>query len=157
MSGKAKANDHPHIGLAVLSSGAMALGLAGGLQFLGLMRRLDDLVGRLLSPRGMDAPALALDPLVTWLAAAALAFALPALVLNVPGLWRRLVIWGGTVALTITWGPVLILASHKPEIGVALVAVLWSGFCAIFYTTNHILPADMQEPNPQQKENNGPR
>jgi hypothetical protein len=37
---------------------------------------------------------------------------------------------------------VLLLAAHKPEIGVALVAVLWSGFCAMFYTTNHVLPVD---------------
>ena len=156
MSGKANANDHPHLGIAVLSAGAMALGLAGGLQFLGLMARLDDYFGRLFSPKGMDAPPIALDPAALWLASAVLAFALPAMILNVPGLWRRLVIWSGTVALTISWGPVMILAAHKPQIGVALVAVLWSGFCAMFFTTNHVLPVDSEEANPQQKEN-GPR
>lgn len=149
MSGKANANDHPHLGLAVLAAGAMALGLAGGLQFLGLTARLDDMFGHLFSPKGMGTPALELDPAVLWLASAALAFALPAVILNVPGLWRRLVIWGGTIALTIAWGPVMILAAHKPQIGVALVAVLWSGFCAIFYTTNHILPVDRTTADPK--------
>lgn len=149
MSGKANVNDHPHLGLAVLAAGAMALGLAGGLQFLGLMVRLDDLLGRLFSPKGMGSLQLEIDPAVLWFASAALAFALPAVILNVPGLWRRLVIWGGTIALTVAWGPVMILAAHKPQIAVALVAVLWSGFCAIFYTTNHILPVDRTSAAPK--------
>ena len=56
-------------------------------------------------------------------------------------------IWIFTFALTLAWGPVLLLASHKPEIGVALVAVLWSGVCAMFYTTNHALPVDKTPTN----------
>ena len=149
MSGKPKAGDHPHLGLAVLSAGAMALALAGGLQFLGLMGRIDAMVGDVISPKGLGAPPLSLDPLVPWLATAALSFALPAVILNVPGSWRRLVVWAATLALTIAWGPVMILAAYKPQIGVALVAVLWSGFCAMFYTTNHVLPVDRLPANPK--------
>lgn len=149
MSGITKAGEHPHLGQAVLAAGVMALALAGGLQFLGLMGRFDAMVGDMISPKGLGAPPLALDPLVLWLSAAALAFALPAVIINVPGAWRRLVVWGGTTALTLAWGPVMILAAHKPQIGVALVAVLWSGFCAMFYTTNHTLPVDMPSPAPK--------
>jgi hypothetical protein len=145
MSGKTKPGDHPHIGLAVLFAGSMALALAGGLGFLGLIGRLDGFAGDVFLPKGMAEPTLVPHPLVLWLATAALAFALPAVILNVPGLWRRLVVWGGTVALITAWGPVLALAAHKPQIGVALVAVLWSGFCAMFYTTNHVLPVDRDD------------
>jgi hypothetical protein len=87
-----------------------------------------------------------LDAFTLWGGTALLAFLLPAVILNVPGAWRRLVVWGGTLALTLGWGPVLLLAAYRPEIGVALVAVLWSGFCAMFYTTNHVLPADKTPP-----------
>lgn len=156
MSGKTKADQHPHLGFAVLSAGVMALGLAGGLQFLGLVGRLDKTIASMISPKGMSAPPLALDPLALWLSAAALAFSLPAVIVNVPGSWRRLVVWGGTIALTFAWGPVMILAAYKPQIGVALVSVLWSGFCAMFYTKNHILPVDKPSTAPK-KSNHGSR
>lgn len=142
MSGKRQARDHPHIGLAVLAAGAMALGLAAGLHFLGLIGKMDGVLGNMFSPKGMEPPPNTLSHIELWGGSALLAFILPAVLLNVPGLWRRLVIWGLTFALTFAWGPVLLLAAHKPEIGVALVAVLWSGFCAMFYTTNHVLPVD---------------
>jgi hypothetical protein len=142
MSGKVQTKDHPHIGLAVFSAGAMALALAAGLQFLGLMSKLDVLLELMYSPAGMRTQPHSLNPLVLWGGTTVLAFVLPAVILNIPGAWRRLVVWSGTVALTLSWGPVLLLAVHKPGIGVALVAVLWSGFCAMIYTTNHILPVD---------------
>ena len=143
MSGKGQAREYPHIGLAVLSAGAMALALSAGLQFLGLMGKMDGFLESLLSPNGMASPPNSLSSFALWGGSAMLAFLLPAVILNVPGLWRRLVVWSLTFALTLAWGPVLLLAAYRPEIGVALVAVLWSGFCAFFYSTNHILPADM--------------
>lgn len=146
MSGKGQAKDHPHIGLAVFSAGVMALALAAGLSFLGLMGKLDGFLETLMTPEGMAPPQNFLSPIELWGGSALLAFILPAVILNVPGLWRRLVIWSITFALSFAWGPVLLLAAHKPEIGVALVAVVWSGFCAMFYTTNHILPVDKPQP-----------
>jgi hypothetical protein len=149
MSGKSESKDHPHIGVAVLSAGAMALALAAGLQFLGVLAKLDTILERMFSPPGMEPQPQSLDPFLLWGGTALLAFALPAVILNIPGAWRRLIVWGGTIALTLSWGPVLLLAAHKPGIGVALVCVLWSGFCAMFYTTNHVLPADKQEAEPK--------
>ncbi len=149
MSGKSHTGDHPHIGLAVLSAGAMALALAAGLQFLGVLAKLDALLEGMFSPGGMNPQPQSLDPILLWGGTVVLAFVLPAVILNVPGAWRRLVVWGGTIALTLCWGPVLLLAAHKPGIGVALVAVLWSGFCAMFYSTNHVLPADKEEADPK--------
>jgi hypothetical protein len=149
MSGKSQTGDHPHIGLAVFFTGAMAMALAAGLQFLGMLAKLDALLEGMFSPGGMNPQPQSLHPFLLWGGTAVLAFVLPAVILNIPGAWRRLVVWGGTIALTFSWGPVLLLAAHKPGIGVALVAVLWSGFCAMFYTTNHLLPADTQEADPK--------
>ncbi|MFM2197214.1 MAG: hypothetical protein RLZZ505_646 [Verrucomicrobiota bacterium] len=146
MSGKRQTNDHPHIGLAVFSAGAMALALAAGLTFLGLMGKVDALMESMFSLKGMASAPNSLSDFLLWGGSALLAFLLPAVILNVPGLWRRLVIWSLTFALTFAWGPVLLLAAHKPQIGVALVAVLWSGFCAMVYTTNHVLPVDKPHP-----------
>lgn len=145
MSEKGQARDHPHIGLAVLSAGAMALALAAGLRFLGLMGKMDGFIESVFSPKGIASAPNSLSHIELWGGSALLAFVLPAVILNVPCLWRRLVVWGFTFALTLAWGPVLLLAAHKPEIGVALVAVVWSGFCAMFYTTNHVLPVDKSQ------------
>ena len=142
MSGKTKASDVPHIGLAVFATGVMALALAVGLKFLKLIGRMDGIFSEVFLPKGMNAASHSLDPIVLWIATALLAFALPAVMLNIPGNWRRIVIWCGTLALTLSWGPVMLLASYRPEIGVAVVAVLWSGFCAMVYATNHVLPVD---------------
>jgi hypothetical protein len=120
----------------------MALSLAAGLRFLGLIGKMDSHLERLFAPEGMAPPPNSLGVIELWGGSALLAFLLPAVILNVPGAWRRLVVWCLTFALTFAWGPVLLLAAHKPEIAVALVAVLWSGFCAMIYTTNHVLPVD---------------
>ncbi len=150
------ADDHAHLGLAVLLSGTMALGLVAGLDFLKLVRRLDTALTEVFSPSGLAAPALPLEKWVLWLGTGLLAFALPAVIMNVPGTWRRAVVWGGTLALTLTWGPVLVLASRMPEIGVAVIAVLWSGFCAMYYASNHGLPVDNETLTPG-KQHNGSR
>lgn len=145
MSGGMKKREQPHVGVAVVAAGGMALALALGLKWLGLMGVIDRFFLRIFSPEGMKVPELSLMPGVVWTCAGVLSFLLPAVILNVAGVWRRLFIWGGTVVLTVSWGPVLVLAARVPEIGVALVAVMWSGFCAMFYTIHHELPVDVPE------------
>lgn len=142
MSGKAKAKDAPHIGLAVFATGVMALALAVGLGFLKLVVTVDGFFAAVFLPKGMPPASHSLNPAMLWTATALLAFALPAVMLNVPGTWRRMVVWCATLLLTLSWGPVMLLAALRPEIGVAVVAVVWSGFCAMIYATNHVLPVD---------------
>lgn len=151
MSGARKV-DQPHVGLAVVVSGLMAVGLAAGLDFLGVMGRVDRLLVSVLARPGLSEPSDVVAPAMLWACAGALAFLLAAVMLNVPGTWKRLLIWGLTLALTLFWAPVLLLAAHKPEIGVAVVTVLWSGFCAMVYATNHVMPADRSERNQERKQ-----
>lgn len=156
MSRKAKAKEIPHIGLAVFATGVMALALGVGVVFLRIIDRIDGFFESAFQLHGMDAPTRALDAAVYWMATAFLAFALPAVMLNIPGAWRRVIVWVVTISLTLAWGPVLVLASYKPEIGVALIAVLWSGFCAMIYAHNHVLPVDAPEKS-NNPGTNGPR
>jgi len=153
---KARKDHKPHVGLAIAVSGGMALCLVAGLEFLKVMDRLDDVFGGLLLRSGLSEPANSISPMLLWVAAGLLAFLLAAVMLNIAGTWRRLIVWGLTLVLTLFWGPVLILAAHKPEIGVVVVTVLWSGFCAMVYATNHVIPADQEEKNAKGK-NHGAR
>ncbi len=132
----------PHVFFAVMVSGLMALGLAGGLEFIGVMGVLNGWLMALMGGTGLAVPERVLGWEVVWMGAVLLSFLLAAVIMNVAGMWRRLLVWVVTVVLTIFWVPVLWLAAHKPEIGVAVVVVIWSGFCAMVYATNHVMPAD---------------
>ena len=134
--------EQPQIGWAILLFGAMSLGLAAGLDILNLVSRFDASLTRVFAPPSLATPSLALSRSVVWLASAFLAFALPAVLLHVPGMCRRGIIFLLTICLTLSWGPVLVLAARRPEISIALIAVLWSGLCAIYYAHNHRLPVD---------------
>ncbi len=134
---------HPaHVELATVAIGAMAMGLAAGLELMGLADRLDAALGYVLLPKGMKPPTRDLDPLVLWLSTAFLSIAIPAVILNIAATWRRMLIWMVTFALTLLWGPVLLLSAHEPGIAIPLAAVLWSGFCAVFYAGTHKLPVE---------------
>ena len=142
------AHKHPaHVGFATIAITLMAVGLAAGLEFLGIINRLDAWIAALMQKPGISAPVHSLNPYLNWTVTALLALGLAGVMLNISGSWRRIVIWVLAMIITSFWVPVLLLASHKPEIGLALVGLLWSGCCAMVYTMNHEVPADLTEKN----------
>lgn len=143
-----KSHKHPaHVAFATFAIGLMALGLAAGLEFLGIIERLDRCIMTLMVKPGFAAPVQSVNPVLLWCVTASLALCLAAVMLNISSNWRRLLIWALALILTLFWMPVLLLASHKPEIGVALVSLLWSGCCAMVYVMNHEMPADLTDQN----------
>ncbi len=136
-----------HVGFATIAITLMAVGLAAGLEFLGIIDRLDLWIPAVMSKPGFSAPVQSLDSYLLWTLTVLLALSMAAIMLNISGCWRRLVIWAFAIIITLFWVPVLLLASYKPEIGVALVGLLWSGCCAMIYTMNHEMPADLMEKN----------
>lgn len=138
-----------HIELATIATAAMALVLALGLKIIGLIDRIDGFLYDFFLPRGMKAPTLSLHSTFIWISTALLVLLLPTIILRIPGTWRRYLVWILTTALMILWAPVLILASHKPDISIAIIAVLWAGFCAIVYAHNHSLPVDESSEPPE--------
>jgi hypothetical protein len=127
--------------------GVLGIALAGGLNFFRTIDHLNRLLGYLMEGSGLSGSERLLNPWALWLGSAVLAFGLTAAMLNVAGAWRRWFILVLALALTVSWAPVLLLASYKPEIGVAVIAVLWSGCCAMFYSFSHEMPADVAEKN----------
>jgi hypothetical protein len=143
-----KAHKHPaHVAFATVAIALMAVGLAAGLAILGIIGRLDRWIAEVMLKPGFSAPVHTLDPSLLWSMTALLSLGLAVVMLNVSGSWRRLLIWILSLIITLFWVPVLLLASHKPEIGVALVALFWAGCCAIVYTMNHEMPADLTDNN----------
>lgn len=142
------AQKHPaHVGFATIAITLMAVGLAVGLEFLRFIDHLDAWITAVVIKPGFSAPAHSLDPTLLWVATTLLALSLTAVMLNVSGSWRRIFVWVLALVITSFWVPVLLLASHKPEIGVVLVGLLWSGCCSLVYTMNHEMPADLTDNN----------
>jgi hypothetical protein len=142
------AHKHPaHVGFATIAITLMAIGLSAGLKFLGLIDRLDAWIAAMMSKPGLSSPVHTLDPYLLWTATAILALGLTAVMLNISSSWRRILVWILALIITLFWVPVLLLASHKPDIGVALIGLLWAGCCALIYTMNHEMPADLTDNN----------
>ncbi|MEY3394165.1 MAG: hypothetical protein RL346_401 [Verrucomicrobiota bacterium] len=146
--GEQEGKDPAHVVPAGLAIVLMALGLAVGLDLFGMIRRVNEWIGAMLVKAGMSPPDRTLDPAVLWVGTCLMCLGLTLVLFHISGMWRRYLVWLLVCMITLFWLPVLWLAAYRPDIGVALVAVLWSGFCAIIYTSNHSMPADQVEENP---------
>lgn len=142
----------PHPVIAMCAIGSMALCLAAGMVLLGLMKRIDLSIESFFLPAGLAAAAQSLPSVLLWISAALVSFLLPCIILNIIGLWRRLIIFVASTVITLAWGPVLLLASYRPELGLCLVAALWSGLCAIIYAQSHDAPKEEILPNTEEKD-----
>ena len=127
--------------------------LAGGLELLGFLARLNAGIARFVSRNQAEIFPRRLPEWWVWLAAGVFALGLAAAILGTPGHGRRVVLWLTAVFLVGAWAPVLSLAAHVPAIAVPWVATLWSGACALVYAANHrmacdTLPARPARPDP---------
>ena len=128
------------MGGVVIAIGLMAVGLAVGLQLLRITEWVNAGFLAFYLPSEVGVVERSVSGWVVWGGAGLLAFLVPGVMLHVAGMWRRVVVLGATIFLTIAWGPVLMLAAYRAEVAVVLVAVVWSGFCALIYAANHELP-----------------
>jgi hypothetical protein len=138
------AHPHPagHVLLPAAAIGVLSLGLAAGLELLGVLPRVNDGIARIVSRGGAEKFPKHLPDWSVWLAAALFSFGLAAAILGTPGPVRRVMLWLSAVVLAAAWAPVLSLAAHAPEIAAPWIATLWSGVCAIVYTSHHRMPVD---------------
>jgi hypothetical protein len=130
-----------HVIAPSLLIGTMAVGLAVGMDSLGFWHALDERATAWTARLGdgmRDVPAM-------WvlLLTVVSAYALPILMLSSPQWWRRVVLWCSLLMVTVAWLPVLALASWKLPPCMPLVALLWSGLCALIYAQRHRLPCEM--------------
>jgi hypothetical protein len=129
-----------HILIPGLAIGSLALVLAAGFGFVGIMDRANEGIAGLIQIGGGTAKSL--PEWAVWLAASVGAFGLSFLVLSVPGAWRRIVLWVSALILIAGWGPVLVLADRSPVVAVPLLATFWAGLCSLVYASRHRMAAD---------------
>lgn len=127
--------------------GSLAVLLAAGLTWLGLIARADALLAAQLR-EALQATGFpkSLPDWGLWLATAVVAYGLALAMLAVPGTWRRVVLWVSLLLLIAGWAPVLALASHAPNISAPFVATLWAGACALVYARSRQLPCERPRP-----------
>jgi len=135
---------HPagHVLRPAAAIGVLSLGLASGLELLGVLARVNDGIARIVSRGGAEKFPRHLPDGSVWLAAALFSFGLAAAMLGTPGPLRRVALWLSAVVLAAAWAPVLSLAAHAPEIAAPWIATFWSGVCAMVYTSRHRMPVD---------------
>lgn len=134
-----------HVLLPGLAIGSLAIVLAAGLGALGLLDRADAWISSAM-PALKSAGVKSLPLWAPWAATAVLSLGLSLAMLAVPCMWRRFMLWLAAIIVTAGWIPVLLLASHKPVVAAPLVAVFWSGVCALIYARNHRMPVDAANP-----------
>lgn len=132
----ARASD-PHPGLAGLAIGAMALAVAVGLRFVGVLEPVDDAVNRWIGSFGLLGGPQALSPWALWGWTLFVALAMPQAILHVPGRWRWWLLVVTTLALTLAWVPVLALGAHRVPLGVPVAAFLWAAAGSLIYAEKH--------------------
>ena len=131
-----------HVLVPAAVIGSLSILLAVGLSALRILDRADLAIGSLMSQGKPARFPKALPEWAVWLAVVLLAFGLTFAILNVAGTWRRVVLWITTMALVAAWAPVLSLAARAPDVAAPLIAVIWSGVCALVYAGNHRMPCD---------------
>ena len=116
--------------------------LAAGLELLGVLVPINAGIARMVSMRGGEIYPKALPEGGVWLASVILAFGTAVAILGTPGQLRRALLWLSAVILVFAWAPVLSLAARAPDIAAPWIATLWSGICALVYTSRHDMPTD---------------
>lgn len=141
-------NVHPRPAGQVLVTaatiGGLSMILAGGLEWLGFLKRVNAGIARLVARDGAETFPQQVAGWCLWLATGVFAFGLAAAILGTPGHGRRALLWITAVVLVAAWAPVLSLAAHAPDIAAPWIATLWSGVCALVYAANHRMPCDDQ-------------
>jgi hypothetical protein len=135
---------HPagHLLLPTAAIGGLSLVLAAGLDLLGVLTQVNAGIARIVSRGGAEMFPKHVPAWCLWLAAGIFSFALAAAILGTPGPVRRVILWFSAVIVLSAWAPVLSLAAHAPEIAGPWIATVWSGVCALVYSTRQRMPAD---------------
>lgn len=131
-----------HVLVPAATIGGLSMILAGGLELLGWLNRLNATITQLVSRDGTEPFPKQLADWCIWLAAGGFAFGLAAAILGTPGHGRRAILWISAIILVAAWAPVLSLAAHAPDIGAPWIATFWAGVCAMVYAANHRMACD---------------
>jgi hypothetical protein len=139
---KAAPKPPAHPGAAVLAIGGMSVVLAAVLEVLGFSRRFDGVVAGWMAGSGLGGDFRVLPVVVPWLWTVPMGFGLAAAMLGSRLAWRRAVLWGSTLFLTLSWIPVLALAGFRAPVTMPLLALVWCGLWSMIYAARHQEPGE---------------
>jgi len=134
-----------HVRMPVVLTGSMGLALAAGLHGLGFLERANHHLAGLFADN-VEAFIPVVSPTVLWTGTAAIAYGTALILLEIPGNWRRIVIWISTMAVIAGWLPVAAIAQAQAPVAAPLVAATWAGLCSIIYAARHHMEADDPPP-----------
>jgi len=120
----------------------MSLVLAVGFQSVGLNARIDVALLAWLGSIGLGTTPVVLPESIGWVSAVVLGFLLPFSILETPGHVRRVMLWLSCLMIVLGVLPVLGLSAKWWSQAPVLVAVVWSGLCAIIYAARHWMPCE---------------
>lgn len=118
----------------------MALAVAGVLLMIGVTQKVDGMVAGVAKSFGLEGELRPLGGAVIWTWTVIVTIGLCQAMLHVPGNWRRLVLFLSAQLLTLSWIPVLALASYAAPIAVPFAALLWGGLGSEIYAVRHREP-----------------
>lgn len=132
--------------LPALMCGLAAVALAVGLDVMGYFASVD--AG--LMAAFAEAPFYLQEPLVlaqgwSYFAAALGGWLVAVAVMDCVGSWRRWLVGGMSVMVAFGFCPVLMLWGIFWSPVVLCAAVLWGWFCAMVYTSQHLMPCEISE------------
>lgn len=130
----------PHPGAAALAIAVMAVAVAVVLGVTGLGGRLDVLVAEWVKGFGLEGGLRPLEPWICWVWTILMTMGICQAVLHSVRNWRRWVLVGTSLVLTLGWIPVLALAGYAPPVTIPLIALLWGGIGALIYAARHREP-----------------
>lgn len=130
----------PHPGAAAFAIAAMALLVAAVLFMIGITAKLDALIASLSSSIGLEGELRKLGGPVVWSWTVLTTVGLCQAMLHAPTGWRRSVLLLSSILLTLSWLPVLALASYAAPLAVPLAALLWGGVGSAIYAMRHREP-----------------
>jgi hypothetical protein len=131
-----------HVLVPAAAIGSLSILLVAGLAMLGMLERVNWLISRIVNSGKEGVFPKDLPSGLIWLGAIAFAFGVPFSILQVPGTWRRLMLWLTALVVVSGWAPVLGLAARSPDIAAPWIATLWAGICALVYAGNHRMACD---------------
>lgn len=120
----------------------MSLALAVGFQAVGLNAQIDAALLAWLGSSGLGSSPVALPAALGWGTAVVLGFALPFSILETPGHLRRALLWLSCLVIVVALLPILGLSVKWWTQAPVLVAVVWSGLCAVIYAGRHWMPCE---------------
>lgn len=131
-----------HVLVPATLIGSLSILLVTGLAVLGILDRVNLIVAKMIDLGKNGAFPKNLPDGLIWLAAIAFAFGVSFAILEVPGSWRRWILWLTALVVVAGWAPVLGLAARSPEIAAPWIATCWAGICALVYAGKHRMPSD---------------